>query len=405
MKRLHLYLLLMILSGIIFGCAGDDENVIVEGSTIAKSHNAKICEEEAKDIALRVLGRNNRGIATRSEKFLMNCEYVLGDSGTRSESCRNVGRNDTVAYVLNFPESRGFVIVASSRHVYPVLAFSSEGEFSFTNEIAKKNFIDNIESYLAAADKNEEYSVGENDFDGCYDITPKIQTSISQDYPWNKCIIVEHPGCPAGCVAVATALVMVHTRSKMTYHGQLFYFDSIMKAIKDFQQDQNNSNAPKRIVGVNPNPPAQPEYTYEDAVNSMAKLLYCIGIDVDMDYKEGISSAYSEDAYDLFKRYGFIVPSGYENFNIKTVTGYLKNNCIVYLRGFQIAGGGTGHAWVSDGCYFCVETSNRNNITETYIHCDWGFGGKGNGYFSGSVFESEAGDFVPMNYFAVKIQK
>lgn len=83
MRHLYLYLSLVILSGIIFGCSEDDENVIFEDSSLAKSQNATICEEEAKEIALKVLGRSDRGLATRSEKFLMNCEYVLGNSRTR----------------------------------------------------------------------------------------------------------------------------------------------------------------------------------------------------------------------------------------------------------------------------------------------------------------------------------
>lgn len=62
-----------------------------------------------------------------------------------------------------------------------------------------------------------------------------------------------------------------------------------------------------------------------------------------------------------------------------------------------------GHAWVSDGCYFCVDAGDRNKITETYLHCDWGYGGSGNGYFSRSVFSSTEGNYRPNKYFALKI--
>lgn len=41
-------------------------------------------------------------------------------------------------------------------------------------------------------------------------------------------------------------------------------------------------------------------------------------------------------------------------------------------------------------------------VGDTYIHCDWGWGGSCNGYYSGSVFSASSYDFTPQNYFAVK---
>lgn len=53
-------------------------------------------------------------------------------------------------------------------------------------------------------------------------------------------------------------------------------------------------------------------------------------------------------------------------------------------------------------CYFfCVDYDDPSIILDTYIHCDWGWGGSSNGYYSSSVFSASSYNFTPQNYFAV----
>lgn len=222
-----------------------------------------------------------------------------------------------------------------------------------------------------------------------------VQISLSQRSPWDKYVIQEYPNCPIGCVAVATALVMSHSKYQITYHNSTFHLKSIITAIS---KGPSNPliNAPKRIEDIYPH-----FLTYEQAVDSMAKLLYWIGKDIDMSYSPNVSGANSYDAYDLCKSLNFSIPSGYATFDIKKITQYLNDNHIVYLRGYDIDGKG-GHAWISDACYFCVAQNDRTQILDTYIHCDWGWGGSCNGYYSGSVFKASSYNFKPNNYFAIK---
>lgn len=93
--------------------------------------------------------------------------------------------------------------------MYPVLGFSDTGHFDLENEIAKVNFVDKIGAYIDDnEDKGITYEVKAEDFDGCYAASPSIMSSIGQGEPWDKYVIEEHPGCPVGCVAVATALFL-----------------------------------------------------------------------------------------------------------------------------------------------------------------------------------------------------
>ncbi|MDE5652064.1 MAG: C10 family peptidase [Muribaculaceae bacterium] len=389
-SRAYISMLLLATVVILSGCSGETDDLSIPNSNAIVS-KANVGNHISMDDAVVIANKVLKNDVTRSGLLnFPSFEYVVSGSSTRSASAA-----DTLAYVLNYPDNSGFVIVATDRRVYPVLAFADEGNFSFENDNAKANFIDNIEAYLDNAVSDKIYDVTDTDFDGCYMVNPIVQISLNQRSPWDKYVIQEHPDCPVGCVAVATALVMSHSKYQINYHNSTFQLKSIIDAISE-GSNNTNKNAPKRIVGGIP-----PTYTYEQAVDSMAKLLYWIGLDVNMKYSPQGSAAFSRDAYELCKSLNFSISSGYEKFDIKEIAQYLKDGHIIYLRGHDINGYG-GHAWVSDGCYFCVDIYDSTQIISPYIHCDWGWGGSCNGYYSGDVFEASTYNFKPANYFAIK---
>lgn len=228
-----------------------------------------------------------------------------------------------------------------------------------------------------------------------------VQISLSQESPWNKYVVEEHPGCPAGCAAVAAALVMSHARDTMTYHNTKFYLKSMITAINKGQNPPEPGNNQVTVGGLPLVNPIAPTYTYEQAVDSMAKLLYWIGKDVNTTYTTVESIAFPSKAYELCKSLDFIIPSGYAKFDIKEVVSYLHDNHIVFIVGYKIDEKG-GHGWISDACRYCVNPNDRSEITNTYIHCDWGWGGNGNGYYSGPIFEVSGSKFSGSKFFAVK---
>lgn len=409
----------------LLACTTDIEDAITDSNSDQNQPTVvtqNISQDEALEISQKVLKRasKTRGHSTTNPKF----EFVLNDAKTRA--C-GLTLPDTLAYIINYPNDNGFVIVSSVRRVYPVLAFSDKGHFSFNNEIAKYNFIDNIGSYIGNADSSATYYVDDMDFDGCYTVQPAVKTCLSQGNPWDKYVIKEHPGCPVGCVAVATALVLSYSTPELTYHGSKFYFKSIMEAINrepDEDADENYADISKLYNDWDNID--QPTYTYEQATDSMAKLLYFIGKDLNISYNPDGSSAYSIDAYNLCEKITGKIESGFASFNINEIVCCLKNNCIVYVRGRDY-NKKEGHAWISDGCYFCTKNgiySGSNNMTypgtnsdtniltkediidgTAYIHCDWGWGGNCNGYYSGEVFKAGSSNFTPTSYFAVKRTK
>ena len=325
----HYFFILISMLFFMYSCSVEDTLCQESKSDIQKYF---ISKEAALDIADKVLGNH---VSNRSVSGNPCVEYVTRNNEFSHSTRSLTDISDTLAYVINYPNESGFVIVSSSSHVYPVLAYSNEGNFSFSNDVSKINFIDNIGAYLEEADINASYSVGDNDIDGCYVISPMVKTCLNQRSPWNKYVIEEHPGCPVGCVAVATALVMTHSKYSLSYHGTNFPLKSIVDAIASEEEGTSDDNAlsPKRIGGLITLPPFLPEYSYEQAVDSMAKLLYWIGKDVNMNYSTTSSDAVSRDAYNLCVDLGFTIPSGFASFDILELTQYLSDGHIVYIRG------------------------------------------------------------------------
>lgn len=376
------------------GCA-DSEDFQQKGNRPDPYASLHINQDEALDISQKVMKHSP---TTRSANALASpvFSYVTNGASTRYASV-----SDTLAYVINYPNNGGFVIVSSDKRVYPVLAYSYNGNFSMDNEIAKANFIDNIGGYINEAGTNTIYEVNDEDFDGCYSQSPKIQTSIGQRAPWDKYVVKEYPECPVGCVAVATALVMLHSKPTIGLHGSTYLCKSIVNAIsKEQNKDKNPSFPVFREDPCEWDEVEEPTYTYQQAVDSMAMILYWMGKDLKMQYSPRVSTANSEKAYDLCRILG-VKASRYNDYDVDDVITYLKNQCMIYMRGRDM-NGGEGHAWVCDGYSYCVDNDDKTKRTNQYIHCDWGFGGDGNGYFSGEIFEAAGYRFKPLNYFAVK---
>ena len=198
-------------------------------------------------------------------------------------------------------------------------------------------------------------------------------------------------------------LVMSHATLGVTYHNEYYSFSGINAALTRGSEN-NVSESPKKLSIPTPIVPI-PTFTYEEAVDKMAKLLYWIGDDINMTYATGGSSASSYVAYTLLRNLGYDIVAEYQNFDINEISWHLNDNCIIYLVGYDYDYNGetAGHAWVSDGCRFCVDLINDpTEIIETYIHCNWGWGGGSDGYYSESVFTAGPYDFSVSKYFAVK---
>lgn len=215
MKHLK-FILFLLVAVVCFSCS-TDEILMPDQSTDSgiASDTHHISQKEALAIANRILHKDTE--LSRSIDHTPDFEYVLNEPKSRAESTLP----DTLAYVINYPDNNGFAIISSENSIFPILAFSESGQFTFENEISKVNFIDCIGKYLAEnKDSGSEGTGGISKwpitpvdsfitpfFEG---VKPFVRFRMDQRAPFNKYVDIEHPGCPVGCVAVASALVMSH---------------------------------------------------------------------------------------------------------------------------------------------------------------------------------------------------
>lgn len=377
------------------GCSNSTEDNILmqdlQDEQISALSN-KISEIEAIEISNEVLNK----ISTRTNPAAIpTIDYV-----TKHNTTRSTASNDTLAYIINYPDDTGFVIIATDKYVNPLLAYSNQGHFSFDNEIAKENFIDEIGPYLEKSKSNAPFNWDDISFDNSKTVEPFIEISLNQRNPWDKYVIEKHPGCPVGCLAVAVAYVMTYSKEELNYHDSTWQFKSIISAI------ENKAIAPvipttnTESQGINLLPPPT-LYSYDWGVDKMAKLLYRVGADLGLNYTSDRTGGVPMiNSYYYCQSLNYTIPSGYSDYNSNEVARYLRTDHIICLYGVDINGNGA-HAWVGDGCMATVSISHPEQPIVNYIHCDWGWGGSCNGYFNGDIFDVGY-QFDVRKYFAVK---
>lgn len=323
-------------------------------------------------------------------------EYILNDE---KQKTHNVSIPDTLAYIFNFGDDNGFAIISSDNRVFPLLAYSETGHLKYNksyDDPVYANFISKVSDYMAAIGENDTTVVIPNDYtSSCVMKTPQLETKYwSQFEPFNKYVAQEHPGSPVGCVAIAAGQIMMSCKDEFYYHDTMFNCKAIREAIdtsKVISQPNNSDDA--KII-----------YTYDEAADKAAKFLYFLCEDLNMTYSPGESSAYSSDAFKLLKELGFLVNEGssMQKFSDEKVSDFLEQNCYIYVDGRSVKNQSRGHAWVIDGYSFCwkdiMEKTEKTNI---FFHCDWGWGGEDNGYYSSDMFNTTWGNFNNMTYFSV----
>lgn len=386
-------ILVLTLTGCMSMVDNEPENNALDKSAVEKQR--RLSKEKALYIGNKVLKK----ISTRDA----NIETPIFDNVLNEASTRGISLPDTLAYILNYPNDGGFVIVAADTRVNPVLVYSASGNFSFDNEIAKENFIDKIGDYIDSSDSDNYVEFDEDSFNYCYSYIPSLPIYLSQGSPWNKYVNVEHPDCLVGCAPVAIAYVMCYCKVEYTYHNSVFHLKSMIEAINK-GPESGMQNLKRRVVGGDdaipkPKDPEQPVYSYEQAVDSMAKLLYWIGKDTDTQYGKDGSGTSSTNGFAFLNNLG-LTKTNSAKYNGQKIYQYIRNNYINFMTGKRIEGG--GHAWIANGAKFCVASDNDNEIIDYYILCDWGWGGHCNGYYNGNVFQTKEGDFIPVTFTAIK---
>ena len=381
---------------LLFSCANQDpefppDSAVAEADTYS---DRKIGLSEAENYARLFFSKLKATKSGGDAQFSV--DYYIEDGiKTKSASLPS----DTLAYIMNDVDGDGFVLISTTKTVFPILAFSDKGQFYLKEKEGSPVY----DEFLSLLD--EYYEVHASEAATTHNVDSFLSTCVvgelavsscwHQGDPFNKYVTPEHPGCPAGCVAVAIGLAMTYCKPVITYHDEYFDNAEITKAMK------NESSI----------------MTKEQAIDRIAKLLYFIGKDLNMNYAVDGSGASSSSALNLVQKLGYTA-SSFKSYNIIDIIKEMRNhNSIIYMRG-QTVNGTAGHAWIVDEFCYCYKLGegglqvapgvpNENSeIDEStaFLNCDWGWGGDSNGYYQGEVFDAKYYKFKNMSYFSVVME-
>jgi len=276
-------------------------------------------------------------------------------------------------------QPKGFILISADDASYPVLAFSSESNYSEGNQPENfsawvKGYADqisfgitsNIQADQKTAQAWQLYLAGSSTSGKSVttSVSPLLTTTWDQGSPYNYLCPAASGGSGghvwAGCVATAMAQVANYWRWPLQGNGSHGYYSNYGYLSANF---------------------GETFYKWEEMTSSafaanfeMAQLQSHFGISVDMMYSPSGSGAYSDDAANsLIVYFGFnpdlhleYAPSPIDDSWKLLLRNELDAGRPMYYHGF----GTGGHAFNVDGY--------QGN---DYFHFNWGWSGSFNGYF------------------------
>lgn len=281
---------------------------------------------------------------------------------------------ETYYYVFNNESTNSFVIV-SGNELAPaeILGYNDEGLFDY--EQAPDNFkwwLSQYDASIHAAilrGQNNSQSAPRRAKKFTTSITPLIQTKWNQDKPFNNSIPYGNGNYVTGCVATATAQVMYYHKCPVsngtgshsyTYNGYTYSADfNTTYDWANMKLDYNSS------------------YTTAQG-NAVAKLMYHVGVSVNMKYGYSSGAGTYDVASSLPTYFGYdksaeyIQRAGYTDDEwVDLVYGELSAKRPLIYSGQDVYGGG-GHAFICHG-YQASDNTYRFN---------WGWGGYCDGWYT-----------------------
>ncbi len=281
-------------------------------------------------------------------------------------------------YIIKFKPT-GFLILSSDRNAKPILAYSLKNSVSNRNrplhyQAWLEGYSARIVNIIRTNNRNVNYQQEwEALLSGTYAIDSRSTSVVQpllgsiafgQSVGWNQFCPEDdsYDGhVPVGCVAVAGAQVMKKWNYPAIGKGQHQYYHDVYGNLGVSFEDEPYHWL--EMSSANP-----------DIYN--AKLLFEVGVSVDMDYSSDGSGAYPHFFKDVFKEHFY-----YKNsMTYESRSNYTDNEWKNMLRMELdverpvIYDGYTenytaGHAFVCDG----YDNTNK-------FHLNWGWGGTGNGY-------------------------
>ncbi|MBE6181296.1 MAG: hypothetical protein E7148_01190 [Rikenellaceae bacterium] len=330
------------------------------------------------------------------------------------------GEADTLFYVINFADSAGFAIIAADSAASPqLLAVAESGNYS-PNEVGGND--DPWEGWIedTKGPIRDENGIiigypspfpNPNDPDPLPDfppfvpdttitysdwvtVGPYLEVKWGQEDPYNTyCEDSDSQICPTGCVATALAQILSHYQYPNEDSDALpITFPSATG--RSYPNVGNSlllnwSELKQHVVSLD-NTSCSCSETNR---TNLAILFRELGQLLDMNYKEEQSDASFGNIINVLTGWGYTCQD-HPNYDWDIVRSELDSARLVAMGGERETGiTDPAHAWVIDGYKTRTKITNISGkeYTEThnYIHINWGWDGKGNGYYLSGIFDTD----------------
>lgn len=311
---------------------------------------------------------------------------------TNKDITRTSSAIDTLLYVMNYADNKGYVIVSSKQGTPGVIAYIEEGQYDL-DEIQNENTDIGYASKLASAYVASQRAIFEpRPLEDTFTLSigPLLETAWGQHDP-------EGIYCPnglAGCANTAMAQIMAYYKYPDTL--QLTYDN----ADRDYQVlNWDNIKLHKirhTIPGLNGRNFCIANSETHNAIGRLCCQLGELNLsdywDVNGNPNPNGTGTFEFPMVGTARSLGFTVEN-WKNYNDTCLLDPLLDRHPVVVSG--IRNGTNGHMWVVDGfldmiitSYSALEIGQSDPVKyrEIYNHVNWGWDGRSNGYFLSNIF-------------------
>lgn len=287
-----------------------------------------------------------------------------------------IENNGVAAYYIVQYKAGGWAIVSAQSSSSPIIGYNTTGEFSApapVNELldfnakiitARAQELGNVEHMGWSRVKQRKAMAQHNNTP---DIAPLITVNLNQSLPFNlACPLVDGFSSATGCVAVGMAQAMM----VQNYPPRPYGSNSYMCPNSGINSIDYDAEAAYDWEAM---------HNFEESGNysEIARFLHHIGVAVNMEYGLAGSGADTQKiAGALTKHFGYSNKTIYYTAKCPDNDEWLELilNELVHGRAVIYSGASErlGHCWNIDGW----------NQSTQMVHCNWGWSGMGNGYFS-----------------------
>lgn len=321
---------------------------------------------------------------TLSQAKAIAAKYVTLGQGKKAQRFKAPSATATSApdfYAFNDVNGKGFVLIAGDDCVTPVLGYSTNSTFSQDDMAPSlKAWLDAVSADIQTKRENGKAAATVTDSDNrTVVVEPMVKTHWDQSRPYHDLTpTINGMSTMTGCVATAVSQVMNFYQWPVKGTGSIHYdtpsYDTKTMDV-DFSQstyDWNNMcNDYTLTNGV-------PDWN-ETQGKAVAQLMHDVGAAVRMSYGVQSSGAWGADIANAMRTYFSYNAKHYQKYDY-TTPEWIELNKKLLDSGTPLIYG--AQSYKNGGHEYIIDGYDSNN----FLHVNWGWSGKGDGFFTFNNF-------------------